>query len=61
MGFLDFNDSLNHQNLAELVEPTPIGWSCIRFREEEIPKDWFEDANRDNLRTDGIAALGGSA
>jgi hypothetical protein len=56
-GFLDFNESLNYQNLAELVEPTPIGWSCIRFRKEEIPKDWFEGANRQNVRTDGIAAL----
>jgi len=57
-GFLDFTDALNGANLAELVEPTPIGWSCIEMRKNEIPPEWLRDDLRTNLRIDEARSLG---
>jgi len=49
-GFLDFNSSLHQQNLVDVAEPTPIGWSCIKLRKEEIPENMLQ--NTSNLRKD---------
>ena len=56
-GFLDFDDRLDGVNVAELVEPTPIGWSCIRLRKSDVPQDWFSDEHRHNLRMDRMREL----
>lgn len=49
--FVDFGPDLHKQNLADLAEPTPIGWTCIRLRRDEIPAPWA-DESRENLRYD---------
>jgi hypothetical protein len=57
--FAAFDARLNGANLPELVEPTPIGWSCIRLRRSEIPPEWLNDpTQRWNLREDAVAGLG---
>lgn len=48
--FVDFVAELDGGNLAEIVEPTPIGWLCLRLRRDEIPSDMIAD--RANLKVD---------
>jgi hypothetical protein len=57
--FVAFDARLNGANLSDILEPTPIGWSCIRLRKGEVPPEWVQDeARRDNLRQDVVAELG---
>lgn len=57
--FAPFDASIDGANLVDLVEPTPIGWSCVRLRKSEIPQDWLrDDALRWNLREDVVRAQG---
>ena len=57
--FVPFDAGLDGANLCELVEPTPIGWSCIRLRWPEVPPDWLNDpTQRWNLREDALAQGG---
>jgi hypothetical protein len=57
--FVAFDAQLNQSNLSDLLEPTPIGWSCIRLRKSEVPPEWLrDDAMRRNLRSETAAALG---
>jgi hypothetical protein len=55
---LGLERGLNGHDIASLVEPTPIGWSCIRLRENEIPPQWLRDNNSPNLRRELPAPLG---
>jgi hypothetical protein len=49
-GFVDFGAELDGANLPEIVEPTPIGWLCIRLRRDEIPSNMISDSA--NLKVD---------
>lgn len=51
--FVDFDSGLNGRNLADVAEPTPAGWACIRLRKDEIPSNMLENAI--NLRMDPAA------
>jgi len=42
--FVDFGPGIHGSNLADVAEPTPIGWGCVRLRKAEIPS---------NMRADG--------
>lgn len=44
-GFIEFNEALNGRNVADLAEPTPIGRSCVKLRQNEIPTQWLEEPN----------------
>jgi hypothetical protein len=48
--FLDFTVGLDGTNVADIAEPTPAGWTCVRLRKEEIPSNMFGDPS--NLRVD---------
>jgi hypothetical protein len=50
--FLDFDDKHHDKNLVDLAELTPIGLDCVKLRKNEIPSDWLEEKNKDNLRID---------
>lgn len=57
--FVAFDASLEDRNISDLLEPTPIGWSCIRLRKADVPRDWMHDpALRHNLKQDVAAELG---
>ncbi len=57
--FAPFDSSLEGRNLIDLLEPTPIGWSCIKLRRPEVPPEWLHDrAMRMNLRADVATGLG---
>ena len=57
--FVPFDARLNQQNLPDILEPTPIGWSCIRLRKSEVPPEWLHDETmRPNLRQDVAATVG---
>jgi len=47
-GFIEFNESLNARNIAEITEATPIGRLCVKLRQSEIPLQMLEDVT--NLR-----------
>lgn len=48
--FLDFNASMHGKNLVEAAEPTPVGWSCVKLRKDEIPVNMLQDEQ--NIRID---------
>src|SRR4051794_6416906 len=48
--FLSFDESVNQANLAEIAEPTPIGWLSVRLRKADIPGNMLGDKR--NLRID---------
>jgi hypothetical protein len=50
--FVPFDARLNETNLTSLLEPTPIGWSYVKLRKNEVPPEWLRDDQRHNLRTD---------
>jgi len=57
--FVPFDARLNETNLPDLLEPTPIGWSCMRLRRAEVPKEWREDPGmRPNFREDRATKIG---
>jgi hypothetical protein len=57
-GFLDFTEQIEGANLVDFAEPTPIGWSCLALRKEEIPADWLRREQRANLRLADATRLG---
>jgi hypothetical protein len=57
-GFLDFTEAIDGTNLVDFVEPTPIGWSCVALRANEVPADWLQSELRTNLRVDQARSLG---
>jgi hypothetical protein len=48
--FAEFGPELEGANLADIIEPTPIGLLCIRLRRDEIPSEITAD--RANLKPD---------
>lgn len=57
--FVPFDARLNGTNLSETLEPTPIGWSCVRLRKSEVPPEWLHDATlRQNLKEQVVQELG---
>jgi hypothetical protein len=57
--FAPFDGRLDGRNLPDLLEPTPIGWSCIRLRRAEVPPEWIHDSTISlNLRKDVATELG---
>ena len=50
--FVPFDNRLDGANLPQMLEPTPIGWSCLRLRGGDVPTDWLGAALRPNLRED---------
>jgi hypothetical protein len=56
--FVAFDGRLDGANLSELLEPTPIGWACLRLRKEDIPPEWLQGTMRQNLRGDVARDLG---
>jgi hypothetical protein len=57
--FIAFDARQDGANLSDMLEPTPIGWTCIRLRNAEVPPDWIHDpALRPNLREHVVRNLG---
>ena len=50
-GFVELANG-SEPNLSESVEPTPIGWLCIKLRRDEVPRDWLSAGERGNLVVD---------
>jgi hypothetical protein len=50
---LEFNMHLNGVNLAEIVEPTELGWRAIKLHKKDIPSDLLQD--KENLKIDPSA------
>jgi hypothetical protein len=48
--FVDFSAGLDGANVADIAEPTPAGWACLRLRRGEIPTNML--GNPGNLRID---------
>jgi len=56
--FTPFDNRLDGANLSQMLEPTPIGWSCLRLRNQDVPREWLQAALRPNLREDTARDLG---
>jgi hypothetical protein len=56
--FVPFDSRLNGANLPQLLEPTPIGWSCLRLRKIDVAPEWLQQSLRQNLREDVAQDLG---
>lgn len=48
--FLIFDHDMDHGNIVDVSEPTPIGWLCVKLRKAEIPSNMLQD--RGNQRVD---------
>ncbi len=49
MGWLEFDGRLDGKNVNDVAEATPIGASCVRLREKDIPPNMLVDLS--NLKT----------
>lgn len=49
--FIEFDQNTPH-NVCEVAAPTPIGWTFIKLRFAEVPKDWLTAEKAPNLAVD---------
>ena len=50
---LEFNGHLNGVNLAEIVEPTELGWRIVKRHKKNIPSGLLQ--HKENLKIDPSA------
>jgi hypothetical protein len=53
-GFIEFNESVNGRNIADVAEATPIGRLCVKFRQSEIPPQMLDDASNLRVKPDEL-------
>jgi hypothetical protein len=55
---LEFDESLNGQNVADKAVPTETGLLYLTLRKDDVPKEWLDPAKRANLKVDVARKLG---
>lgn len=55
--FLEFDESLDGQNLGEIAELTPIGWICLRLRQNEVAPEMVNNPANIKMKLSDLPPL----
>ena len=53
----EFYEGINGKNLAEMWQPTELGWSAVKLRKKEIPPDLLVDPGNVNIDPSTLSTI----